>query len=274
MKREGKTTHIGGLPLEAYRFEGIVQPFPSHFHNYYVVGLVEAGNRRLSCRGREYAIKPGDMLLFNPGDTHSCTASDGGALDYRSLNLPAEAVHALAGEGALAGFSRNVVSDRALEASFGRLHPMLMTEGEALEREEALLLFFTLLAQRYGQSAGRGAPACREEVEAACRFMQQSYAEHLSLEQLCACSGLSKSTLLRAFTRCKGVTPYRYLQSVRLGRAKALLKRGIDPVEAALQTGFADQSHFTHFFTMYIGLSPAAYQRICRAPQGEGGHAE
>lgn len=32
------------LQIEAYRFEGIVQPFPSHFHEYYVIGFVEKGD--------------------------------------------------------------------------------------------------------------------------------------------------------------------------------------------------------------------------------------
>lgn len=55
------------LRLEAYRLTGIAQPFPIHFHEYYVLGLMENGQRTLSCKGREYTIRPGDMLLFNPG---------------------------------------------------------------------------------------------------------------------------------------------------------------------------------------------------------------
>ena len=29
------------LQLEVFRFQGIAQPFPSHFHAYYVIGLIE-----------------------------------------------------------------------------------------------------------------------------------------------------------------------------------------------------------------------------------------
>ncbi len=38
------------LCIEAYRFEGIVQPFPNHFHEYYVIGFVEKGERMLRSR--------------------------------------------------------------------------------------------------------------------------------------------------------------------------------------------------------------------------------
>ena len=60
------------LRIEAYRFVGIVQPFPNHFHEYYVIGFMEKGERCLSCKNQEYVIKKGDIVLFNPGDNHSC----------------------------------------------------------------------------------------------------------------------------------------------------------------------------------------------------------
>ena len=82
------------------------------------------------------------------------------------------------------------------------------------------------------------------------------------LDQICHLEGLSKSTLLRAFTKSNGVTPYSYLQNIRIGEAKKLLEQGLPPVEAALQTGFSDQSHFTNYFNRYIGLAPGVYREI------------
>jgi len=31
------------LKIEAYQFIGIMQKFPNHFHEYYVIGFVESG---------------------------------------------------------------------------------------------------------------------------------------------------------------------------------------------------------------------------------------
>ncbi len=50
-----------------------MQPFPSYFHEHYVIGFVE---RALFCRDREYAIEEGSIVLFNPGDSHACVQSD------------------------------------------------------------------------------------------------------------------------------------------------------------------------------------------------------
>lgn len=68
--------------------------------------------------------------------------------------------------------------------------------------------------------------------------------------------------MLRAFTRLKGVTPYLYLENVRVGQAKKLLEQGVPPVEAALRTGFSDQSHFTNYFDRFLGLSPGVYRNM------------
>ena len=80
---------------------------------------------------------------------------------------------------------------------------------------------------------------------------------------------MSKSALIRAFTRSKGVTPYRYLENIRVGRAKELLEQGVPPIEAALRTGFSDQSHFTNYWSRLIGLTPGAYGEIFKHTEGK-----
>lgn len=267
MQKEIRTVcYDEDLHLEAYRFEGIVQPFPNHFHDYYVIGFIEAGTRSLSCRNKEYTIGQGNILLFNPNDNHSCVQCDGGTLDYRGLNISKKTMSSLVeeitGEKTLLGFSENVIKNEELNDYLHSLHQIIMNGSKEFEKEEMLLLLVSLLIEQYGQPFLSCIPKCDEEIERACIFMTEHFAEHITLEELCKCSGLSKSTLLRAFTKSKGVTPYRYLQAVRIGKAKELLERGVTPIDTAMQTGFSDQSHFSNFFNMFIGLSPAAYRRI------------
>lgn len=51
MKIEIRTiVYDESLRIEACRFEGIVQPFPNHFHEHFAIGFVENGERCLSCR--------------------------------------------------------------------------------------------------------------------------------------------------------------------------------------------------------------------------------
>lgn len=253
------------LRIEAYRFEGIAQPFPNHFHDYYVVGLVEGGARRLLCNNRDYTLSAGDMLLLNPSDSHGCVQTDGGTLDYRALNISKEIISELSREitgESVPCFSENILNDGDTADCFRRLHDMIMCGHSGFEKEEALLILISSLIKLVGKPFLECVSRRSEPIERACRFMDGHFAEHITLEQLCKCSGLSKSTLLRSFTKAKGVTPYRYLQAVRIGRAKELLEKGEKPAEVALQTGFSDQSHFTDYFGTFIGLPPTAYRRF------------
>ena len=50
---------------------------------------------------------------------------------------------------------------------------------------------------------------------------------------------------------------------------------GVPPVEAAIRTGFSDQSHFTNYFNQFIGLAPGTYREIFSEKDGDGGqHGE
>lgn len=274
MRREIRTVvYDDELQMEAYRFEGIVQPFPNHFHEYYVIGFIEKGERCLSCRNREYIIDKGSMVVFHPGENHACVQQDHGTLDYRGLHISKEKMMDLAEEVTgirqLPGFSRNVIYDEEAACHLRSLHEMVMGGIGDFGKEEALLLLISVLIRKYGKSFESCIPECRREIEKACAFMEEHYAERLSLEQICSYVNLSKSTLLRAFTKSKGVTPYRYLETIRINEAKTLLGKGASPVEAAMKTGFSDQSHFTNYFSRFIGLAPGGYRDIFFDKDGE-----
>ena len=266
------------LGAVAYRFSGLAQPFPSHFHEHYVIGLVERGRRLLHCRGLACPVSPGDLLIFHPGEPHSCEPCGGGLLDYRALNLPAALLQDAAGLHSAPRFPANVLHDPGLADSFRALHQQFLCGADGLGREESLFLFLSRLLCQYGQPEAAPPPCPSEGVGLACAYLESHFAGHVTLSQLCRCAGLSKSTLLRAFTRAKGMTPYRYLEAVRVNHAKKLLEAGVPPSEAALRSGFSDQSHFTGYFSRFLGLTPGAYRdmfvssrEIPTAPQGESG---
>ena len=150
------------------------------------------------------------------------------------------------------------------------LHEMVITGNSDFGKEENLLFLISELVQKYGQPFESCVPECPQEIEKACEFIRQHFNERIYLDQICRYAGLSKSTLLRAFTKIKGITPYRYLETIRINEAKVLLGKGMQPVEAAMQTGFSDQSHFTNYFTRFIGLAPGVYRDIFFDRKGDG----
>jgi len=73
--------------------------------------------------------------------------------------------------------------------------------------------------------------------------------------------GLGRFHFLRLFKAALGCPPHHYVVQRRVARAKALLERGRSAMEAALEVGFFDQSHFANVFRQTYGMTPRAYQR-------------
>ena len=268
MEQETRTVKYDPeLKVEAYSFKGIMQKFPNHFHDYYVIGFIESGERCLSCKNRKYTVEPGDLLLFNPRDNHTCEQINGGTLDYRCINVPPEtmskAAFEITGKEYLPYFAPPVVFHSELVPLLRELHMIIMEEERGFRKEE---IFFFLLEQLIKEFSEEGIePSLAEEnreTRIICNFLEENYMKNITLDELSELTGLSKYYLLRSFTKQKGISPYRYLETIRIDRAKKLLEKGVLPIEAALQTGFADQSHFSNFFKKFIGLTLKQYMNI------------
>ncbi|MDX2205542.1 MAG: AraC family transcriptional regulator [Hyphomicrobiaceae bacterium] len=79
-------------------------------------------------------------------------------------------------------------------------------------------------------------------------------ARPLSLAELADLAGLGRTQLIRAFARSVGTTPYADLLQCRVKLARRLLARGT--AAAAIQAGFADQSHMGRAFVRQLGHTP------------------
>lgn len=268
MEQEHRQVYYDGdLEIEAYHLSGVVQKFPNHFHDYYVIGFVEGGKRHLECRKREYDVAAGDMILFNPRDNHCCEPIGGEKLDYRAINIKAEimskAVKEISGRDFRPFFTRNVVSQCDITPTLGDFYNMVVSRAPRLEREETLFFLLEQILAEYSapvEKTVRLEPS--QQIKALCAYLENHYTENISLDEMLTMTSFGKSYLLRSFTKQVGVSPYRYLQSVRLDRAKKLLQQNVTPIDAAVLSGFSDQSHFTNFFKEFIGLTPKQYQRI------------
>ncbi|WP_326907148.1 AraC family transcriptional regulator [Sedimentibacter sp. MB31-C6] len=268
MSKEIRTVKFDAeLKIEAYHFQGIMQKFPNHFHEYYVIGFIENGCRYLSCKNKEYTIEPGDLLLFNPGDNHICEQIDGKTLNYRCINIQPEimgkAVFEITGRDYLPCFTTPVVFHSEMISILRDLHLAIMQEEKDFRKEE---IFFLLLEQLIDEYTEKEVPSSKSEqsIEAKTisEFLEKNYMNHITLDDLSNLTGLSKYYLLRSFTKQKGISPYSYLETIRINKAKKLLEQGELPIDVALKTGFTDQSHFSNFFKKFIGLTPKQYMNI------------
>lgn len=261
------------LKLEAYQFVGIMQKFPNHFHECYVIGFIEKGDRHLSCRGYEYDMTAGDLLLLNPFDNHTCQSRDGKPLDYRCLNISEETMRAatkeITGVSYLPLFKEPVVFQSELVESLRHLHQAIMKKEVGFFKEEILYLLLEQLIKEQSINENNQVKQPSKPIKKVKQYLDTNFIKQISLLELSELVGMNKYTLIRNFTRTFGVTPYQYLETIRINQAKLLIEKGDDLISVAINSGFSDQSHFTRFFKSMIGLTPKQYQNIFKGDNYE-----
>jgi AraC-like DNA-binding protein len=104
----------------------------------------------------------------------------------------------------------------------------------------------------------------REQVLRARRFIDERYAEPIALAEVAAAAGCSKFHFIRRFRQYYGRTPHQYLTSVRLIRARQLLRAGASVSAACYAVGFDSLPSFSALFRKTTGISPSTFAARCR----------
>jgi transcriptional regulator GlxA family with amidase domain len=91
--------------------------------------------------------------------------------------------------------------------------------------------------------------------------MNREYAEPLDVLALARTALMSPGHFQRSFREAFGETPYGYLMTRRVERAKALLRRGdLTVTEVCVAVGCTSLGSFSSRFTELVGETPSAYR--------------
>ncbi|MEV5338804.1 helix-turn-helix transcriptional regulator [Streptomyces sp. NPDC052773] len=93
--------------------------------------------------------------------------------------------------------------------------------------------------------------------------MDRDYAQPLDVPALARQAHMSAGHFSRSFRAAFGETPYSYLMTRRIERAKALLRRGdLSVTEVCFAVGCTSLGSFSSRFTELVGMSPSAYRAL------------
>jgi AraC-like DNA-binding protein len=241
--------------------------FGRHTHEQFGVGLIHRGAQKSASGRGPVEAGPGDLITVNPGEVHDGAPIGDRGRGWRMLYLdPAIIASAMAdaSEGRINNaveFGHPAIRDARLAALFRRLF-RLMTQAPAPARpglalDESLLLVLGELLQ----PGARRQAAVPGGIASALALIHDCPAQALTLTDLARGAGLSRYQFLRGFARATGLTPHAYIMQRRLHRARGLIGKGAALSDAALESGFADQSHMTRLFVRSFGMAPGAYAR-------------
>jgi transcriptional regulator GlxA family with amidase domain len=92
-------------------------------------------------------------------------------------------------------------------------------------------------------------------------LMDREYARPLDVAELARTALMSTAHFSRQFRAAYGETPYAYLMTRRIERAKALLRAGeLSVTEVCLTVGCTSLGSFSARFTELVGESPTVYR--------------
>lgn len=272
MPQRGRKDGCGTLNVwRVPRIEGLellhglemTHEYPPHVHRDYSVLLVLSGAELQTSRGRRYSATRGDIVLNNPDEAH---ASSSIRTEYRIMRIRERLLARIAGEALPAKFRRprfvhSQLRDQTCFRMLLNLHLRLQQEGFILEHETAFIstmtLFLAHINNRYNSFDLTRAEY--RHVSQIRDYLIGNYTENVSLADLTALTSLSPYYLIRVFRKQVGFTPHEYQTQLRIAHARKLIRNGAAISQAALETGFFDQSHFTRNFKRVVGMTPGAY---------------
>jgi AraC-like DNA-binding protein len=91
-------------------------------------------------------------------------------------------------------------------------------------------------------------------------LMDRDYAEPLDVPAMARAALMSPAHFSRKFRAAYGETPYSYLMTRRIERAKALLRQGMTVTDACMTVGCTSLGSFSSRFTELVGETPSRYR--------------
>ena len=226
--------------------EDATHHYPRHVHEEFCIAMIHRGSETHICRDERHVAFPGDLLCVNPEDAHESISA---GVEYKSIHI----------KPALFGsmlFTQSIVSDPGLFQRFVELYSLLESDVPSVEKEFELADAVGCLLRRHNSPIE---PSESSSVQRVRDFLRSNYAINTSLSDLASIANVSPFHLVRIFNDQIGVPPHEFQTQVRITNAQRLLRDGHSISDAAVETGFFDQSHFSRNFKRITGLTPGKY---------------
>jgi transcriptional regulator GlxA family with amidase domain len=91
-------------------------------------------------------------------------------------------------------------------------------------------------------------------------LMDRDYAQPLDVPAMARTALMAPAHFSRKFRATYGETPYSYLMTRRIERAKALLRQGMSVTDTCFAVGCTSLGSFSSRFTEIVGETPSQYR--------------
>lgn len=247
-----------------------------HWHQgEYELNILLHGSQEF-CRGDEnLLLEEDDILLIDPGTGHASFAQQPNTRAL-VLHFSASALRPYVKKGCVLRFSDSHTPGSPWDEGVKRLIRFCAaqiyraaSQGGAYARlcaKAGMEQLMAVLCTRCAPQEVRSRPEQEEQQELVQRligYIEEHYAEKLTLEDLASFSQYNRTYISTLFKQTVGVNFYEYLTRLRF--QCALLDMGESAAsltDIALSNGFADLKSFSKRFKETFGRSPAEYRAL------------
>ncbi|MDH3584362.1 MAG: AraC family transcriptional regulator [Phycisphaerae bacterium] len=273
------------MPDPAFPFNIVVveheDDFPMHAHQYAELVIVLNGSAVHRTDLENYPIEAGDVFVITGCRRHGFS----GATELRLCNIQFDPGQLLGDQSELEhmmgyhalfdleartpsdrGFSQRLRLDAAQMSAARSLIETMIAEfhGDAQGRRTIIRSTFLLLVAslcRLYTTQKRREPTAVVRMARSVAYMRAHFAEPLRVSDLARIAHLSPSQFQRTFRKAYGTTPLRFINQLRIERARELLADRTRSISAvAAETGFRSPAFFSTQFKRVTGTTPSAYR--------------
>ena len=227
--------------------------------DHYLIHYVISGKGQYQTEGRTFTLTAGDLFLTCPDANIYYQADPCEPWEYCWVGFHGTEAKLLLDQTDLS--EENPVLRGASADAYKQMMRIYESRG-SLPHQAAFMtgalyqLLATLMRDRRSSAVRRG----DDSVQQACEFIGNNLAMPITVEDIAAHVGLSRSRLYRLFMAELRMSPVQVLTQVRIRQACALLKRGDLSVKAvAASVGFENQLYFSRRFREIMGCSPTEF---------------
>lgn len=238
----------------------------AYFHYMYILN----GSGHIIIDGHELEVSKYDLVMAPPGIEHEIFGKD----ELIKLDIKFAAGNPLYRELLRCGYYIHGLSsheDKLMRDMFDEAVNALPMYSYAIDSKLLELLCLILRRDKRGiemltreQKSNDFLPdtdnISGSGIEAAVNYIKQHINKNISIAELAAYIGYSESYFSTAFKRCTGYTPNRYINILKIEKAKELIMYTPSSITAiAAELGFESVHYFSKVFKQISGISPTNY---------------
>ena len=277
-------------PYDAFYYDSTLCQFPilAHWHYFIEIIYMLEGSAYIEIDHDNYVLEKGDLMFIHPKQNHGIYSTGKLPIQYGVLKF--DAAHLNIANSALPKISHILqiaqntptISGYFPQESISHI-PMKQLFDSCVKTVSEKQFGYDVLAHSYyslivmelikiwvQQGLQLKQPSSTshtsKELSEILEYINNHAHEPIKIENLASMCHMSYSHFAKEFKQYYGQTCKHYLLTIRLQKAKDLLRfTDYDLNYISQETGFSDCSHLIHCFKKKYGITPKQY-RLCLSP--------